>query len=62
MDKWISVSVMRPDCRCLAFTDTKDLVIRYRIIPKGLFNAVACDATHWMPLPEPPSRLEECDD
>jgi len=53
--EWISVKDRKPVERCLAYTDNNDLTMRYRIIPEGMFKQIASDASHWMPLPEPPT-------
>ena len=57
LDDWIRVEDRLPEERCLVYTQSDDLAMRYRIIPRGLCEQVATDATHWMPLPEPPKWL-----
>ena len=53
-DNWIPVKERLPNERCLAYTPNGDLVMKYRIIPAGMFKQVAKDATHWQPI-EPPT-------
>ena len=51
---WISVEDRLPEYRALMYTPD-DEAIRYRIVPKGLARSTS-DATHWMPLPDPPKE------
>jgi len=58
--EWISVEDILPQERCLAYTpNDQDIGIQWRIIPARLFEMVASDATHWMPLPSPPITEKE---
>jgi len=59
MIDWIDVRDKIPDERVLAYTPNDDLVIRYRIIPKGMFKQVAKDATHWADLNDPATPPSE---
>ena len=54
-DEWIKCSDRMPDVRCLAFTPSDHEEVRYRIVPKRILKALS-EATHWMPLPEPPKQ------
>ena len=54
-DEWIKCSDRMPDVRCLAFTPSDHEEVRYRIVPERILKALS-EATHWMPLPEPPKQ------
>lgn len=55
MNDWISVKGRLPSSeRVMAFTPSEDKSMEYRFIPANMFKQVASEATHWMPLPEPP--------
>ena len=56
-DEWIKCSDRMPDVRCLAFTPSDHEEVRYRIVPERILKALS-EATHWMPLPEPPKQEE----
>ncbi len=55
--QWIDVNDTLPgDNRVLAYTPNDDQAMEYRFIPAGLFKQVASEATHWIPLPKPPTN------
>ena len=61
MSEWISVEDRLPECidGVLIFSPEyhTNNVMRVRIV-EGQFVRMCTDATHWMPLPEPPEEAE----
>jgi hypothetical protein len=60
--KWIRVEDRLPEEKnthvlCFSPKYKEDQSMRYRII-QDRFVRLADDATHWMPLPDPPEGLE----
>ena len=55
MSEWISVEDRLPeDGKVITFSPPN----WYRIVDGGFVRLIK-DATHWMPLPEPPEALQE---
>ena len=57
-DGWISVETRLPDAkqRVLIYSpEQSENNIEYRLVPGSLMKAMS-EATHWMPLPKPPSH------
>ncbi len=52
MSEWISVNDRLPDDSCGEYILTFDPFGKIRMVPVWSFHKL--QATHWMPLPEPP--------
>jgi len=61
MGNWIDVTDERPndgDALYLAWWETEVEEGEAMILPGWFIGHEDCQATHWMPLPEPPSNAE----